>query len=311
MGVARAAFGVRMEREVKRLEESWQQLQQEWNKADLEKLHQAVYHLYRLSELNDCTPFSLALRNLEVYLYLLQRSESLPTKNQRLDVQASLTALKHAIITLAPPVEDNIHQLSLHMNRESFFQKMLARKLAFRWPELNCSSPNSGWLPGQSIEQPRMVAVIDNATEQLIDLELQLAPYGYVVKRFNDLAGLKAFFDRKSFQPQALIIPLEIYLADTSLIDFIATLTLGDSNLPPIPILFISEHDSALSRLQAVKAGGEAFFNLPINLQELVERLDILTTPAIPQAYRVLIVEDSPTTAAFYATTSNCSLKLL
>jgi DNA-binding response OmpR family regulator len=84
---------------------------------------------------------------------------------------------------------------------------------------------------------------------------------------------------------------------------------------PPLPVagtvgvggspalIFISERNDATARLQAVRAGGEAFISRPINLTELVAQMDALTPPVMPSAYRILIVDDSPTAAAFYATT--------
>ncbi|MCJ7625622.1 MAG: diguanylate cyclase, partial [Anaerolineaceae bacterium] len=70
---------------------------------------------------------------------------------------------------------------------------------------------------------------------------------------------------------------------------------------PSIPIFIISRSDPFSVRLDAVRAGGKAFFLKPLNVADLVDVLDdysVAKTPSSP--YRVLIIDDSQT-QAFYS----------
>jgi len=52
-------------------------------------------------------------------------------------------------------------------------------------------------------------------------------------------------------------------------------------------------------QLQAVRAGCDAYFVKPLDLQVLADKMEALINPPEPEPYRVLIVEDSRTQAAF------------
>lgn len=58
----------------------------------------------------------------------------------------------------------------------------------------------------------------------------------------------------------------------------------------PVKILFLSDRDDLEARLEAVRAGGEAFFTKPIDVAALVDCLNLLTGPPA-EPYRVLVVE--------------------
>jgi diguanylate cyclase (GGDEF)-like protein len=55
--------------------------------------------------------------------------------------------------------------------------------------------------------------------------------------------------------------------------------------------------------LQAVRTGASAYFTKPIDINELVDKLDVLTFQQTPEPYRILIVEDEPELAKSYALT--------
>jgi diguanylate cyclase (GGDEF)-like protein len=71
----------------------------------------------------------------------------------------------------------------------------------------------------------------------------------------------------------------------------------------PPPLIFISSRGDLSARLQAVRAGGVAYFTKPVDIAALIDQLDELTTSESPEPYRVLIVDDSPSLASFYAFT--------
>jgi len=46
----------------------------------------------------------------------------------------------------------------------------------------------------------------------------------------------------------------------------------------PIPVVFLSAHDEFESRLEAVRAGSIAYICKPVNIGNLIDKLDSLTS---------------------------------
>jgi diguanylate cyclase (GGDEF)-like protein len=121
----------------------------------------------------------------------------------------------------------------------------------------------------------------------------QISYFGYAVQVFTDLSDLLQAVRQKA--PKAILIDMifpETLAADP---DWVARLQKELSYLPPL--IFISESGSLKSRLQAVRAGSEAYFTKPVDIVLLVEVLDQLTAEETQEPYRVLIVDDSPVQA--------------
>jgi len=78
------------------------------------------------------------------------------------------------------------------------------------------------------------------------------------------------------------------WLADVRAIKPLSTPLLAYAGVPDVHV-----------QLQAVRAGCDAYFVKPLDLQALADKLEALVNPPEQDAYRVLIVEDSRTQAAF------------
>lgn len=75
------------------------------------------------------------------------------------------------------------------------------------------------------------------------------------------------------------------------------------STSPTLPIVFMSYCTDMKTRLEAVRAGGTAYFTHPIEIAEVIDKLDALTAQEIPEPYRVLIVDDEPELSDFFSLT--------
>ena len=68
-----------------------------------------------------------------------------------------------------------------------------------------------------------------------------------------------------------------------------------------IPFVCLSDQTEITSRLTAVRMGCQAYFTRPLDTTSLLDTLDRLTAPPLADAGKVLIIDDSPSMAAFYA----------
>ncbi len=67
-----------------------------------------------------------------------------------------------------------------------------------------------------------------------------------------------------------------------------------------LPVVFMSTRDDIEARLQAVRAGGLAYFTKPFDVGLLIDQLDTLTSSEPPDHYRVLVVDDEAPMTSFY-----------
>jgi diguanylate cyclase (GGDEF)-like protein len=65
------------------------------------------------------------------------------------------------------------------------------------------------------------------------------------------------------------------------------------------PVIFISVRTDFQARLNAIRAGGEAYFHKPVKAMELVALLDSLIGQAKPEPFRILVVDDEPEMANY------------
>jgi diguanylate cyclase (GGDEF)-like protein len=72
-----------------------------------------------------------------------------------------------------------------------------------------------------------------------------------------------------------------------------------------IPITCMSDQSNIEARLAAVRMGCQAYFTRPLDTTSLLDTLDRLTAPPQADAGKVLIIDDSPALAAFYAANLN------
>jgi PleD family two-component response regulator len=95
------------------------------------------------------------------------------------------------------------------------------------------------------------------------------------------------------------IILMDIQLPDGDGCKFLSKIQKDRS--PPIPTIFITEQSDLTARLKAVMAGGEAFFTKPLNVTDLVDKLDNIVDVDDTEPFRILIVDDSVSMAQYFS----------
>lgn len=95
-----------------------------------------------------------------------------------------------------------------------------------------------------------------------------------------------------------------LFLVDAERIDrepaFVAEIgRLKESLGPALRVIFYADKDDFEARLKTVRAGGEAFFQLPVDAYRLAEKIDALFNEREAEPYRVLIIDDDPEQVAY------------
>ncbi len=131
------------------------------------------------------------------------------------------------------------------------------------------------------------------ASDDLREAAVQLGYYGYVAELFDSPAALLA---AESRNPTGALIDCGKFDC-LSEADKTALTALSSR----VPLACMSSSGSIDARLAAVRMGCQAYFTRPLDMASLLDTLDRLTAPPQAEAGKVLIVDDSPALAAFYA----------
>ena len=123
----------------------------------------------------------------------------------------------------------------------------------------------------------------------------QLRIYGITVREVKDVSDVVRL--TASMGSGLFLVDAERILKETS---FVAGLTgLKESLGSDLRVIFYADRDDFEVRLRTVRAGGEAFFQLPMDASRLAEKIDSLFNERDAEPYRVLIVDDDPEQVAF------------
>lgn len=160
------------------------------------------------------------------------------------------------------------------------------------------ASPVRAPMPLSIQSEHATVFVIDNDPLFVKSLTLQLCCYGYKVEAFSTIAALDSAL--------CALTPLLIIMDISSIEELKAgrstVAELQKKSGASIPVIFLSDRIDFESRLDAVRAGGNAYFVKPVDIGRLVDRLDAMTDRRPRAPFRILIVDDDPLLADYHAT---------
>ena len=143
-----------------------------------------------------------------------------------------------------------------------------------------------------SIQESRAAQVIYLVEEDLDhsqDLTAHMWVYGYMVQAFNQLEeAVKAM---RMVPPDAIL--LDVAFGSDDQAGLKAAIEMQTSHPNHFPVLFFASKADVSTRLQAVRAGGQAFFPKPVEASILIDTLDRLLVNPPAEQYRVLIVDDA------------------
>lgn len=142
-----------------------------------------------------------------------------------------------------------------------------------------------------------LIYICDDDPLHVEQLATQLQCFGYLTVTFTDPAELGPAMAAK--RPSLVIMDV-IFPNGVSGTDVLAAIARKMD--PPVPAIFISARNDFEARLNAIKAGGEAYFHKPIKAMDtVVTTIDDLTVQKKSEPYRVLVVDDEPVIAAYHS----------
>ena len=148
-----------------------------------------------------------------------------------------------------------------------------------------------------SDQKSHLIYVLEDDVTLAKEISQQLQLFGYEVDMFVNSSELKAGVAKQV--PDALLA--DIHLPEGSASGPQAVMDLRNTIDQNIPVIFASGHNTWEDRLNAVRAGGQAYLSKPINFNALIEQLDTVTGKKEETFFRVLIVDDTELLAEHYS----------
>lgn len=128
-------------------------------------------------------------------------------------------------------------------------------------------------------------------------LSVQLGRFGHEIRTFS---RPKKFLDAlKQELPDAVIIDMIFPEGSLAGVEAVKRMELYVDH--HIPTIFISHRDDITVRLQAVRAGGDAYFTKPVDVDALSGKLSGMLEQKTSGPYRIMIVDDSESLSQYYA----------
>ncbi len=243
------------------------------DRQTLAELHRKVHSLTGTASTFDFAAVADAARALESTLMHLLAADAAPD-NARLDpVEPLWTALAAAAAGTAPRFDP-----------------------AEQEPTADIDEPAT-LATNRSAEGRRVVYLLGTSIDALEGLRRQLENHGYDTRAFDSIDAIEAA--TQTLPPTAIVSDGDLIAGQLAGAALAVRLTQHGIDRPPL--LFISDRGDLPTRLQSVNAGAAAFFVRPLRLASLVDKLDQVGARAIPEPFRVMIVEDAEDQAALYA----------
>lgn len=165
----------------------------------------------------------------------------------------------------------------------------------FKSPSLRPSPKNA------HMGRSPLIFLVDDDSTQTRHVCQALQDKGYRVKVFTELASFRAdYLAADGERPAAVVIEMSFPEGDTAGIDIVVEL--GLSYADDFSVVITSVRDDLPGRLASFRAGISHYFTKPVNTEQLVDRLDILTGRHLPRPFRVLLVDDEQLLLEAYAT---------
>lgn len=142
-----------------------------------------------------------------------------------------------------------------------------------------------------------LVYLLEEDVSRSARMHDKLVHFGYHVETFFDRGELKAALQKQ--RPMALIVDFHTREAQAACTDWLIDYQRNQTE--ELPVIFIAKDIGFEMRLQAVRAGGFAYLDQPVDIAVLVEHLNAVGAQRESEPYRVVVVDDDHQLAQHYA----------
>jgi diguanylate cyclase (GGDEF)-like protein len=265
-----AYFAERLPERLREVEEGWRQVRETaWSEEAVKTLHRLAHSLAGAGATFGFLTVTEAARDLE-------------------------KPLKAIVQSAAPRPDDSVVEGLLDGLRRAARPANAAPPAVPEQPAASVG-PRVEAAPGAEPEQ-LVVLLLESDPELGAQLARQLGRFGYRVRLLGEMGEIEDQMEHEA--PRAILLDLDAPTPPPDRAQRIASLRRRN---PAVKIAFLSSRTDLEARLEAVRAGGEAFFTKPVDVGTLVERLDLLTGHGPGEPYRILILDDDPDLASYYA----------
>lgn len=259
-------YAVQLPEKLKNLQLSLTQLPATgWSERSFETFVRLVHGLIGSSRTFGFELLSDKARNLEEYLRPLAQTKTVLNDNQRDHISKAIHEMQQAVLHRNAPLADQSGLIAIVQ-------------------------------PGRDADAPRRIFVVEDERELAEELKVQLGYFGYDVSVFNTLEEFRLALRKTS----DVVVLMDITFPGDRLGGAKLMIEIQSEIDVPIPVVFISAHDEFESRLEAARAGGIAYLSKPVNIGNLIDKLDNLTSTKPQVPYRVMIVDDSVALTAYH-----------
>ncbi|MBI9108270.1 MAG: diguanylate cyclase [Spirochaetales bacterium] len=146
-------------------------------------------------------------------------------------------------------------------------------------------------------QEKKIIFVLGEKDSISKDLSEQLGYFGYTVDILNNFSTLKNHMQEA--RNELLIMNTDVI--ENKPMTAAAIKKIKDDSNRHLGIIYFSDKDDFNVRLDCVKAGGDDFFTIPLDVSRLIDRVDSLTNDESMNPYHILIVDDDQEQVSYYA----------
>jgi len=152
-------------------------------------------------------------------------------------------------------------------------------------------------LTKQSVEN--LIYLLDDDKVLAAELIVNLNQAGYQVRIFTKLSDFESACEKKI--PTAIIMDVSFLKGgNVDVLKVVGSKKKQEKSDPPL--IIISEHENIDLHLLAVRAGAKRFLHKPLDIKNLIQTLDGLTSRLVTKPYRVLLIDDDEVSLQYNAT---------
>lgn len=261
------AYAAQLPEKLNQLMLAWSALSHKaWDAEGIKMLHHMAHRLAGSGKTFGFSALSDASRQLEQLLQEIEETRQVMSPVQRQQVEVLL----------------------LELNRSASRRDTEKAELSPLYAVVYANTVTSG---------SRQIFIVEDDKELAADMKVKLTYFGYEVSVFHRLSDFRAAIH----QHPVVTILMDVNFPEDDRGGLHVMQELQQQRGVPLPVIFMTNYDEMDVRLAAVRAGGVAYLNKPVNFDQLLDRLDELTTTETPSAFRILIVDDSVTLTRYYA----------